>query len=432
MKKIYVLALMLMFVGTVIGQNSLTYPSGKVLDQNQISKIKLHQSNSTVKASERWYSYSEAMDMLNGGLSEWNGNMLFPDSTIGVNYSTGIGGTWIHKLADVLDPTSIIFNDNSFFPGEMAINRNSTYTFDSIEMYCFYVRGYKAAGITDTMIFDVAVINNPSVSGGFSYFGPTSAVSINLQTDTTKFYDIAYTQSTNSFGENPHTTYKVLLDDVLSNDTLPNGLNVIKCAPNVSVPASKILAISVSFKPGYTWTFMDSLTSYNWLRFESLNEGPGAFPAYTKGDWNCSYILPQDVRYNTAGGWNGSYIPSFAYLGGTSNTYDYLHHVIYYKLTGVSDYGTVSVQENNAAENILGNAYPNPVNGNSEIIIPVNTHDANATLVISNVVGQQIMTINTIQNGQVVLNTSELNAGLYFYTLNTGKNTTTKKFTVIK
>jgi hypothetical protein len=433
MKKIYVLALALLFVGAAIGQNIVTYPAGKVLDQKQISKIKIGQNNSNTKASERWYNYGDAMDLIAGGIGELNANMLFPDSTISVLYTGGVlGGPWIHKLADVFDPAAYMFNDVALFPGEMALLKNSTYTLDSIQIYCIYMRGYKTPTATDTLIFDVAIIDNPSVAGGFSYFGPTSGVSLALQTDTTKFVDVLYTQSTNSFGMNPHTTYKVPLTDLTANDTLANGLNVITAVPNLSIAANKIVAVSVSFQPGYTWTFMDTLNSYNRFRFLSLNEGPTAFPAYTKGDWNVSYILPQDVRYNLAASWNGSYIPSFAYMSGTANDYDYIHHTIYYKCTGVSDFSTTSIQENNASDNMLGNAYPNPVNGNTEVIIPVNTNDANASLVISNVVGQQIMKINTIQNGKVVLNTSKLNAGLYFYTLNSGKNTITKKLTVIK
>ena len=94
--------------------------------------------------------------------------------------------------------------------------------------------------------------------------------------------------------------------------------------------------------------------------------------------------------------------------------------------------GATVAQENNAEANALGNAYPNPVNSSSDLIIPVNTKDSHASVKITNVVGQEIMSFNSITNGQVLVNTSNLNSGMYFYTLQSGKNTTTKRFTVIK
>jgi hypothetical protein len=435
MKKIYVLALTILFIGAAMGQSSMTFPKGKVLDQKQISKIKLGQNHSNSKSTERWYNYGEAMDLILGGTAAYAGNMLFPDSTISVVYTGGVlKGPWIHKLADVFDPTVIMFNDATIYPGEMAIGKRSTYTLDSIQVDCFYLRGYKTPTAVDTLIFDVAIIDAPTATSGYVYFDSTSQVSINLHTKKTKFVDVLYNQPTNSFNMNPHTTYKVPLTAITAADTLANGLNLISCVPNLTIDSFKIVVVSVAFKPGYTWTFMDSLNSYNRFRFLSLNEGPGVFPTYTVNDWNVSYIIPQDVRYNTAGNWNGEYIPSFAYLGQTNGTndYDYLHHSIYYKCTGLTNVFTTSIQENNADGNMLGNAYPNPVNGNFDLIIPVTTNDANASIVISNVVGQVVMNINTINNGQVHVNTSALINGLYFYTLNSGKNTTTKRFTVIK
>jgi hypothetical protein len=433
MKKFYFLVFAILISGSAIGQNAMNFPAGKSFDQKQISKIKLHQTGSTAKDNSRWYNYGEAMDLLLNGIGTFSSNYLFPDSTMQVVYTGGVlAGTWIHKLGEVFDPTALPFNDVTYYPGELALQKNSSYTLDSIQVMCFYLRGHKSPLATDTLIIEVATANYPGATG-YSYFGPTSPVSINLSTDTTKFVDLQYTQATNSFGYTPHSTYKYILNAAAANDTLDNGANLFSVATNLSIPSNKNFYVSVSFKPAYTWTpNADSMTAYNRFRFLTLDENPDNFPSYTKGDWNVSYILPQDVRYNNAGGWNGSYIPSFAYMGGATNTYSYIHHSIYYKCTGVSNFGYVSVQENNAVDNILGNAYPNPVNVNNYLIIPVNTNDSKSTLVISDILGQEIMKFNLFKNGQVSVNTSELNAGLYFYTLNTGKNTITKKFSVVK
>ncbi|HNW88648.1 MAG TPA: T9SS type A sorting domain-containing protein [Bacteroidales bacterium] len=430
MKKVYLFTLAFLITGAVsMGQNSLTIPSGRTLDQKQISKIQLHQSTSNAKSDSRWYCYGETMDLLLGGIAEFAGNYIFPDSTMQVVYSGGVlAGTWIHKVAEVVDPSADFFNDATLHPGELYLPKTSSYTLDSIQFCTFYMRGHKTPTAVDTLLVEVAVADYP---GPFVYFPPSSAVSVNLSTDTVKMIDLAYTQATNSFGVTPHTDFKIPLTAALAADTLDNGLNVINIAPNLTIGAGQHFYVSYSFVPGYTWTpNADSMAAHNSLRLLSLNEGPGNFPTYTKNDWNVSYILPQDVRYDAAGSWNGSYIPSFAYMGGATNTYDYIHHYIFYKCTGVSGYDFVSVPENET-ENGLSNAYPNPV-AQGSLIIPVKTNDPNAVVIITDMLGQEIMKFNKISNGQVVVNTSGLNAGLYFYTLHSGKNTITKKFTVVK
>lgn len=431
MKKIYLFVLTALICGTTVkGQSSLTCPAGKNLDQTQITKFKPHESPSTQKGVSRWYNYGETMDLVLGGLGTYAANYLFPDSTMQVVYTGGVvGGTWIHKIGDVLDPTVYFFNDPTTYSGELNLIKESTYTLDSIEFYGFYMRGVQSPSVVDTLLVEVKVNSFP---GSFTYFGPTSQVSINLGVDTVMFVDLLYDQATNSFGYTTDYSFKILLTEALANDTLDNGINVIGVAPDLTITANMHFYVSYSFIPGYPWLpNEDSMVNNNRLRFLSLNENPGNFPVYSKHDWNVSYILPQDVRYNVAGGWNGSYIPSFAYMGGTTNTYSYTHHAIYYKCTGVSDFGIVSVPEYET-EAALADAYPNPVTANSSMLIHVNVNDDNASLIITDILGQEVMKYNKISDGKVVVNTSGLNAGIYFYTLVSGKNTTTKKFTIVK
>jgi len=431
MKKSYLLILTVLICGTTVcGQNSLTFPAGKNFDQKQITKIKPHDSQSNQKGVSRWYNYGEAIDLILGGPGTYAANYLFPDSTMQVVYTGGVvGGTWIHKIGDVLDPTAYFFNDPTNYTGELSLLKESTFKLDSIEFYGFYVRGAQSPSVVDTLLVEVKINSFP---GSFSYFGPTSQVSINLGVDTVMFVDLLYDQATNSFGYTADYSYKIPLTETVANDTLDNGINVIGVAPDLTITANKHFYVSYSFIPGYTWTpNEDSMVNNNRLRFLSLNENPGNFPVYTKHDWNASYILPQDVRYNVAGGWNGSYIPSFAYMGGATNTYSYTHHAIYYKCTGVSEFAIVSVPEHDT-EPALADAYPNPVCVNGSLIIPVKNIDADATLVVTDIVGQEIMRFNQISDEKVVISTSGLNAGIYFYTLISGQKSYTKKFTVVK
>jgi hypothetical protein len=395
----------------------LTFPSNKVLDHHQISKLKIHQTTSGDKtAMSRWYNYGDAMDYQLNGSGQYTANYLFPDSTMRVEYGGGVlGGTWIHKLGDVFDPTSWVFNDPTFYPGAMHLYKANNYVLDSIKVYGYYVRGHKTPTAVDTLIIDVAIANFPTASGGYSYFGPTSGVSYNLYTDTTKFVNLAYTQSTNTFGVNPHTTYKILLTAAVAHDTNVDGTNKLGVAPNLVVLANKHVYVSVSFKPGYTWVHnVDSMTANNSFRFLSMDENPGNFPVYTKNDWNASYILPVDVRYNLAGGWNGSYIPSFAYMGGVTNTYSYIHHAIYYKATVT----TTSVNEN-GNENNTFTIYPNPA-GESFTIDHALNPGYNSVVEIYSLDGKLMQQI-AIEQSKTEVNISSLSSGIYVVKI-TGNN----------
>jgi hypothetical protein len=430
MKKMYFLIGIILLSGLAsFGQSIINFPEDKTLEQKENFKFIKHQ-NPAKDATSRWYNYGDAMDLVWGGeVGEYAANYLFPDSTMQVEYAGGvIAGTWIHKIAEVFDPSSDIFNDPSFYPGELNIEKNSTYTLDSMEIYCFYMRGPSSSTAIDTLLVEIKLGNFPTGTSGFSFFGPTSPVSINLNTDTTKFVSLLYTHATNSFGYVSDYTIKIPLDEAFADDTLLNGLNVVKIAPNLSIGPNQLTYVSVSFIPGYVWSpNVSMMIDYNRFRFLSLNEG-GNFPIYTKGDWNVSYILPQDVRYNDAGGWNGRYIPSFAYMGGASMTYSYLHHAIYYKITDPD----VSIRENGMNEK-LSNAFPNPVHANSHLIIPVKTNDPHATIVISDIFGREVMKFSNINNEQqIIVDTSGLKEGLYLYSLQTGQQKLTKKFTVVR
>jgi len=423
MRKFYVLLITLLATSVAFGQSLNPMQAGRKLDDKHIAKFKPHHNNA--KNESRWYNYGEAMDVVLGGVAEYNANYLFPDSTMLVNYVGGVvAGTWLHKLADVLDVTSTIFNDAGFFPGMMYLTSTDQYQLDTIEIYGVYLRGPMSPNAVDTLLVEVAIKNAP---GGYSYFGPTSPVSINLGTDTTAFVDLPYQQSTNHFGVSGHFNYKVPMDVAFAADTVPGGLNIIRVLPNKIANANQLVYCSVSFIPGYTWNpNTDSMISYNRFRFLSLDENPGQFPLYTKWDWNVSYILPLDVRYNQAGGWNGSYIPSFAYMGGSTNTYSYIHHAIYYKIMGPP----VGINENIADGSLLGDAYPNPAGHQGDMIIPVSSEAIGSILTITDILGNDIISYNDFTDGRVIVNTSNLRSGMYFYTLKNGDKKTSRKFVV--
>lgn len=429
MRKIYLTFAILLAFGWASAQQavtSLNAPANKKVETNLTLNSKAIQSyfnTKNSKASNRWYNYGFAVDNFNMGTAEWSGNYLFPDSTILVNYSTSYGGPWLHKLGDVLDVNSEMFNDDNIAEnvGELHMSDASSYVIDSIEIWGIYWRGASSPNATDKIRINVALKSRP-YGNGFSYFGPTSAVAVNLKTDTVKMLMTPYTQSSNSFGITPNSQFEVDLTAATENDTNEMGLNYVKIAANITVPSGKIPVLSYEFIPGYTWSAnTDTITNFNRWRFLSLNEGAGVFPLYTKGDYNMSSVIPQDVRYNDAGGWNGYYIPSFAYMGGSSNDWDYVHHAIFY-LCHETNTGI-----NNSFDNSINTAYPNPVSKGSDLVIKLSSK---SDIVITDVVGKVVNHISAenINDGKAVVNTSDLTPGVYFYTV----NKLTKKFVVVE
>jgi hypothetical protein len=278
----------------------------------------------------RWYNYGETMELYHGVQSPWYGNFLFPDSTILVNYTSGYGSPWIHKLGDVLDVTSVMFNDATLHPNALTIDATTKYRLDSIHFHCMYDRNIANTSIVDTLLFEISVNDNLLPS----YFAP-GILSPNFTTDTVYMRRIPYTYLTNGLNLPNKKVIKVPLTAQTYADSLSNGIHIIKVGTD-SVPVvnpGKSVVVSVMFIPGYTWVAnTDIIDNKNSLLFVARKEKDNFFPHYTKRDFNVSYIIPSDVRYNYAGSWNANYIPSFAYMG-TTPTYNYEHHMIYYKIS---------------------------------------------------------------------------------------------------
>ena len=74
---------------------------------------------------------------------------------------------------------------------------------------------------------------------------------------------------------------------------------------------------------------------------------------------------------------------------------------------------------------------PNPFNGTTTI--SVSTETASAVMVeVSNIMGQTIYSVNSTVNGtkEITLNSNNMEAGVYFYTVSVGEQTITKKMVV--
>jgi len=337
MKKCLFLFIIGLFTGVLFAQNSVQPIQNQGSQSFQINKVinnaVVKNTRSSAKSStSRWYNYGETMESFLSVASPLYGNFLFPDSTILVNYGTsGYGSSWIHKLGDVLDVTSVVFNDPVLYPNALTLDAASNYSLDSVYFYCIYDRNIANPNIVDTLIFEISVNDNLSTV----YFGP-GPLPTNLGTDTVFLKTVPYTYQTNALNLANKKIYKVPLTAQTYADSLANGMQIIKISTDnlPTVNQGKYVVTSIGFIPGYTWIAnTDILDQKNNVLFISRKEVDNQFLTYTKKDFNVSYIVPSDVRYNSAGSWNGCHIPSFAYMGGAASTFNYEHHMIYYKVS---------------------------------------------------------------------------------------------------
>lgn len=438
MKKIYSLLIALVITTLSFSQGQLNtvnfvnkVPSKKMTFD--FGKFKSNKNKKTAAVMSGWFNYGVATDdYINMGIAELNSNYLFPDSLGYGEFGVGnFAPCWIHHIADVVDPKGVpfIIDPSTDF---ITTPAPKPYFLDSMSLVYGYTRNHPDVNIVDTLI--VTVFNNNTVSNlpGASFTGATAA---NYGTDTISFKLVKYTQATNVVNAVGKYRFKILLtvDDTAA---AVYREKIFSLPAPFSTAANKLLVSDVQFKPGYTYTIGTHIdydaNAFFFTSYEEKGGGAtgGTFPTFydcnassPACDWNASYILTQDVRYNMAGGWNGYFIPSYAYGVG----YGFEHHLISYKLNA----GSVSVDELEKTSIALGQNIPNPFTKESTVKYNLAKDASSAVFTVTDVMGRIISSEKvgtTFGNHSVKLGAYA--AGLYYYSLNVDGNISTKKMIV--
>lgn len=462
MKKLYTILGILMVSGFIFAQNSMqVYNVGKT-NVNSSKNVLFNKTITPVIANKsinagnthRVYQYWRLMSALAGNTSPIVFfNNLFPDSVIRVLYSDennklSLGAPWIHALGNIFDPFDPFrkgFNDPTNYPGELNLTPQSTYKIDTISVQCLYYRKL-SSNIVDTLVLEV--IPEDAAKWNVTYWANNS-ITTNLGVDTVDVallpYDsnvTKYTSKRNLIKMAGVQTFKVLLTDSILKDTFSDGSLLIhfvtKSLPLYS--GYRLIGTSLKFIPGYNYDGTDTLSAKNRFLFVSSREIKNGYMFnYVKHTYNSSSLLDIFVRYKNGKSWNGSFIPSVVYEGGTKPTFNYEHHIINYAITCTKNCGWVGLDENvDGKDLVLGNVYPNPAIAGSTITIPFNVsnNNANITINVYNNIGQIIETVNTKDflkgYNQFNLSTKNLKAGTYFYSIDNGKNKVSKAFNITR
>ncbi len=373
-----------------------------------------------------WVSYALDYDALNGYyFSSLSGNFLFPDSNVYVNFSDGAGGIiegtpFVHELGDILDPLAFVFQ---YIDG-VNFTTETSYTVDSALIYMAYQRTTDASIVDTLLVYMYEGAVGASNLPEYYYVGPD--ISANFGYDTLFIPFMKYSYTTNKPNATNLKTFKLPLYE---SDSSSFYFAKVFSTNNFSIPANHKVAMAVTFKPGYSYDAFDNVEETgNVMFFASYEEnGLDTYPTYYPDEHNVSSIIPTSVRYNIdQSGYNGLFIPAYAY----TSPYSFERHLFAYHITdnlsGVND-----LSDNISSFNIT----PNPATDFSRIDYSLSKL-SNVTISIYDVTGKLLSSMNEglLSSGShfQMLDVSKLNAGVYMVAIESNEVKTTQKLIVAK
>ena len=361
-----------------------------------------------------WFNQLDYLELTAPGVAVFSAMPVFPDSTIILGFDSGNLPVYnyIHQAANYLDP--------SFMAQQSIItDKFATYTLDSVSVGYVYTRA-SANTVTDSLIIQV--------------IGENHALDWDLT--STIYQDIEFNYPSLTLKTTVPKLKRISIPLTI-NDTCEGGLyKQIKAATNGIAPinTSNKVGMTVTFKPGYTWTIADTLfDSHRTNTFfiisaeqNGANTDPTAWgvPSDPTSDMNMSYIMHKSVRYNiNAQGWNGYFLPTYAY----TTPFDYESHDMGYKLS-VSITGVKEMEQKGFA---LGQNMPNPFTNSSSVDFQLAKDASSVLFTVTDVMGRIITSekANTTA-GSHSISLGSYAAGVYYYSLNVDGNVTTKKMIV--
>ncbi len=322
-------------------------------------------------------------------------NLVFPDSIVKYEGSTGtISYNWLCAVGQVLDPYSqVFFNPLTTF---------QSYRVDSMFVLAWY--NVVDSSVPDTLVAEF-VIGTPTMSPQFAHtifiFQPDTldASPPRMLGDTTQQgYYAKLTAPDKIIVKYPLT---------MQDSTMLYG-KYIQFPVGIEVPMGKVIGVSLSFVPGYSYSFDDVLYSY--MSGGSLTQEINAFRMglYAVDDtqsnpslfydpyerYNLSYYIHKNGRYGLyVDQWRNERMASLITWG-----FDFG-----WKLSGSDN---VSVYE---SANTSFSVYPNPAT--QELQIRNIGHGASLNIYSS---FGQLMYSESLENDIITIDVSQWARGMYF------------------
>jgi hypothetical protein len=426
--------------------NSTTYPGWKKdIDFVLNDEVQPRLTKKEAVLVEDWYRFGDDWRALMGGFSQQNSFLtMFPDTfvknlTLDENTNAAVT-SWQNfcSMGAMFDA-----NDDNWSDPDLAGLRDwYSYEIDSIFLTYGYFR-FTGADVVDTLI--IQVYNESQVTDG------------SFTTSQSQFGVVGYDQSATAqgggIGANYSQIIKIPISELDSNQLTvdgtfrPKNLFIALEEPLV-VPANGACAVTITYKPGKDYAFGDTLFFDEDLtdfgekapinrinRFGLL--AAVQTPVYTAlQSQNNGLFIARWNRYE-----NPSTLPSFMHnkyypnLFGAGNTQFGYYPYIAFKVNAGYDTGI----EDNELENGFGlsNVFPNPasINDQMNLTFAINSSER-VNITVYDLNGKEVKNITNAvyEQGEhnVTFDATNLNPGMYVYTMTAGNYITSKKFNVVK
>lgn len=398
----------------------------------------------------RWYSHLAMVDLYNGNTTQFWLWPIWFDSTVLQVFNTGPGAINYISGAQIIDPIyfTMFHDENINDPNGIDITSWTPYQVDSISFSGAYVlNANRPSTIVDTFILSVSP-SSTSTTNHYSYYYTTAADdawagAYVSGSDTLKGFtihrnnvDIA-NRASNVGGR---VMWKVPIDPALRQQDSAGFVDIqnftypvmVNGAPGMcDIPAGYGVAMTVTFKSGdqVAQPNVDTFSQYhNFLLYSGEALGAAQtmpYYYYTMADRNSSNLM--------FSAFDSAYYPSVFIEGWNQISFrqefhDMAAHVY------CSDCPLLSVKDINNSVLETTSLYPNPADNEVNINFTMST-DANATISITNSVGQQVATqsvkgVKAKTVGTAKFSTANMASGIYFYTVEANGQRKTERFVV--
>ncbi|MFX3625968.1 MAG: T9SS type A sorting domain-containing protein [bacterium] len=420
MRKLYLLLVLSLFVGSLIAQVPIN----------------------------AWYNPEKLLRNTTTGPFEKKVNIVFPDSSVVIiDKNNKTKNVAFHAWGHLFDLRHVAWEAAS----NKIFDQRDNYTWDSLAFNYIYRRNNPNPNIIDTCF--VTYYKNNSQNQFFSntirtycwvtgYDTMLYAKPKILDRHTlagTEFYKrdtiLLNRQDTTTISQNGWESRSLAFHV----GTIIEGTN----SAHLSINPKSWFGVTITFKPGYNWNKGDTIESFgskkpfnggNYFGFQYTTEALGndqCFPhdLINKNYADNSIILHKSTRYG-----------QIIYSGFEGFLFGSLFNELIFadvkaKVSGIS---TVSVKEVEELGLSLGKVYPNPANTGQSIFIEYAVKNAtNVTIGVYDMLGKKVATVldnERVEAGENATETTlNLNPGVYFYTLSSGNTAiNSQKFTVIR
>lgn len=465
MKKLLLLLAAGSFAGTASAQSSVVFTEGVIkatslpqgftqaqLEQDfLLRKAERMQANlrsagnaaKGARTDTRTYNYVDLLSTQTPDILNNQGFSYMWNSFDGLaNYSSGYDTINTVSFGQLIQPYYNKWNSLFAFPGMPELRRDASYRLDTVKMYGVYPHNPNKPNVVDTMKFSFFYGNGSAGSNVvFDYRTPDSSITTaNYGLDTLRFayarYDSANTRAMRNTSGAAIITINVPLPNPY-NDSLDNGLRVIRVPVGMDIPAGNIVGMTYSFKTGdpaftpYDTVLLASGTNqvqakYNMFRPRVFEQNASAYPTYY-ADSNYNNGL---LRLYPLGG-SSRYLAMYFLTAPSAGEFSDVDFVI-----SSNEFETYKLVVNaGQALVIAGKAYPNPANSNLTVPVTVNAN-THPVVTITNAIGQVLMTqdLGNVQAGMITnakFDISVLSSGIYFCTVEAAGQRQTQRITIL-